>query len=156
FLRLGRARLGCRRRARLGLGLARRRLRLARARRRLRAVEQRHPALAPRDRPALLDAEHVARLDEIVLVMRRVVLRAHDEFLVDRMHDAPLDAHDHRLVPRVAEGHTLEYTLRHRCSLSLTRARARPGWSLSARCRAAPGARAWCSRADRSPSGSAG
>src|SRR5712692_5217408 len=117
FLRPRRARLG-RRPGDLGLRLARRRRRLARRRWRG-AVEQRHPALAPRDRAALLDADHVARLDEVVLVMRGVVLRAHDELLVDGMHDAPLDAHDHRLVPRVSDGHTLKDTLRHRSSLSL-------------------------------------
>src|ERR1700730_2931278 len=92
LLRARRGRLGRRPSGGLGLRLAHRLLCLAR-RRRLHAVEQSHPALAPRDRAALLDADHVARLDVVVLVMRRVVLRAHDELLVDGVHDAALDTH---------------------------------------------------------------
>src|SRR5579883_3113933 len=115
------------RRARLLRGLrfgggARRRGRRFRGR-------QHDPALALRDRAALLDAHDVAGLEEVVLVMGRVFLRAHDEFLVDRVHDAPLDAHGYGLVARVLDGHTLENTLRHLFSLSLKRARAGPGSS---------------------------
>src|SRR5580658_787852 len=77
------------------------------------------PTLPFGDRTALLDAHDVARLEDVVLVMRRVFLRAHDEFLVDGVHDTPLDAHDHGLVARILHGHTLQYTLRHFSALSL-------------------------------------
>src|SRR6185437_14016884 len=90
---------------------------LARGRRR--TLGEHHPALAPGDRPGLLDADHLAALDQVVLVVRRILLRAHDEFLVDRVHDAALDTDDHGLVPCVPHRHALKDTLRHRSSLSL-------------------------------------
>src|SRR5882757_9828078 len=48
------------------------------------------PALQLRDRLALLDPHHVARLELVVLVVRVVVLRAADRLLVDRMSKAAI------------------------------------------------------------------
>src|SRR5438270_662552 len=66
------------------------------------ALGQDDPALPLRDRPALLDADGLARPEPVLLVVRGVLLRARDELLVDGVHDAPLDADDHRLVAGVA------------------------------------------------------
>src|ERR671935_1041520 len=72
------------------------------------------PALQLRDRLALLDPHHVARLELVVLVVRVVVLRAADRLLVDRMGEAAIDAHHHRLGLLVADDHALKGTFRHK------------------------------------------
>src|SRR5260370_9644323 len=56
------------------------------------------PALHLRDRLALLDPHHVARLELVVLVVRVVVFRLAYSLLVDWMGEAALDAHHNRLV----------------------------------------------------------
>src|SRR5215470_10647479 len=66
------------------------------------------PLLGLRDRPAFLDGHGIADLAAVVLVMRRVLLRAANELLVDRVHDAALDADDHRLVRLVADHDPVE------------------------------------------------
>src|SRR5882757_7792264 len=71
------------------------------------------PALQLGDRLALLDPHHVARLEFVVLVMRVVVLRLADRLLVDRMGEAAIDAHHHRLGLLVAHDHALKGTFRH-------------------------------------------
>src|ERR1700685_4377249 len=81
--------------------------------RRSRRVHEHHPALGLGDRTALLNAHDVADLVGVRLVMRRILLGAHDELLVDGVHDSPLDAHDYRLALHVADDHTLENSLRH-------------------------------------------
>src|ERR671935_3158497 len=72
------------------------------------------PALQLRDRLAFLDPDHVARLELVVLVVRVVVLGAADRLLVDRMGEAAIDAHHHRLGLLVAHDHALEGTVRHK------------------------------------------
>src|SRR3954447_16595420 len=71
------------------------------------------PALQLRDRLALLDPHHVARLELVVLVVRVVVLGAADRLLVDRVGEAAIDAHHHRLGLLVAHDHALKGTFRH-------------------------------------------
>src|SRR5881394_2615962 len=71
------------------------------------------PALQLRDRLALLDPHHVARLELVVLVVRVVVLRAADRLLVDRMGEAAIVAHHHRLGLLVAYDHALKGSFRH-------------------------------------------
>src|SRR5882762_9212569 len=71
------------------------------------------PALQLRDRLAFLDPHLVARLELVVLVVRMVVFRTADRLLVDRMGEAAVDAHHHRLGLLVAHDHTLEGTFRH-------------------------------------------
>src|SRR3954449_6195923 len=68
------------------------------------------PALQLRDRLALLDPHHVARLELVVLVVRVVVLRAADGLLVDRMGEAAIDAYHNRLGLLVADDHALQRT----------------------------------------------
>src|SRR5271168_3993000 len=60
------------------------------------------PTLALRDRAAFADPHLVADLEAVGLVMRRIFLRARDELLVDRVHDAPLDQDRDGLVALVA------------------------------------------------------
>src|SRR5947199_404927 len=72
-----------------------------------------HPGFTLRDRAAFLDLDRVAGAVTIVLVVRGVLLRARDEFLVDGVHEAPLDAHDDRLVAGVADDDPLENAFRH-------------------------------------------
>src|SRR3954469_4828377 len=87
------------------------------------------PALQLRDRLALLDPHHVARLELVVLVVRVVVLGAADRLLVDRMGEAAIDAHHHRLGLLVADDDALKGTFRHSWPLtSSSRASARR-WS---------------------------
>src|ERR1700692_4338960 len=74
------------------------------------------PALQLRDRLAFLDPHHVARLELAVLVVGMVVFRATDRLLVDRMGEAAIDAHHHRLGLLVADDHALKGTFRHRSS----------------------------------------
>src|SRR5882724_658526 len=71
------------------------------------------PALQFRDWFALLDPHRVAGLELIVLVMRVIVFRAADRLLVDRMGEAAIDAHHHRLGLLVADDHALKHTFRH-------------------------------------------
>src|SRR5215475_9705955 len=71
------------------------------------------PALQFRDRLALLDPHRVARLELVVLVVRVIVLRAADRLLVDRMGEAAIDAHHHRLGLLVADDDALKGTFRH-------------------------------------------
>src|SRR6201995_1610555 len=71
------------------------------------------PALQLRDRLALLDPHHVARLELIVLVVRVIVFRAANRLLVDRMGEAAIDAHHNRLGLLVADDHARKGTFRH-------------------------------------------
>src|SRR6204780_1266679 len=71
------------------------------------------PALQLRDRLALLDPHLVARLELVVLVVRVVVFRAANGLLVDRMGEAPVDAHHNRLGLLVADDHALQRTFWH-------------------------------------------
>src|SRR5947199_9902135 len=71
------------------------------------------PALQLRDRLALLDPHHVARLELVVLIVRVIVLRAADRLLVDRMGEAAIDPHHNRLGLLVADDHALKRTFRH-------------------------------------------
>src|ERR1700682_2321557 len=71
------------------------------------------PALQLRDRLALLDPHHVARLELVVLVVRVIVFRAADGLLVDRMGEAAVDAHHNRLGLLVADDHALQRTFWH-------------------------------------------
>src|ERR1700730_15172293 len=71
------------------------------------------PALQLRDRLAFLDPHHIARLELVVLVVRMIVFRAADRLLVDRMGEAAIDAHHHRLGLLVADDHALKGTFRH-------------------------------------------
>src|SRR6195952_3542186 len=87
------------------------------------------PALQLRDRLALLNPHLVARLELVVLVVRVVVLGASDRLLVDRMGEAAIDAHHHRLGLLVAHDHALKGSFRHiRPLTSSSRALARR-WS---------------------------
>src|SRR5690606_28435463 len=56
----------------------------------------------------------VADLAGVCRVMRVVALRAADELLVDRVHDATLDLDHDGLVVLVAHHHPLQNALRHR------------------------------------------
>src|SRR5689334_9971618 len=76
------------------------------------------PALELGNRLALLDPHRVARLELVVLVVRVVVLGAADRLLVDRMGEAAIDAHHHRLGLLVADDHTLKLTFRHKRPLT--------------------------------------
>src|ERR1700731_2040716 len=71
------------------------------------------PALQLRDRLALLDPHHVARLELVVLVVRVVVFRAADRLLVDRMGEAAIHPHHNRLGLLVADDHALKRTFWH-------------------------------------------
>src|SRR5689334_14490928 len=87
------------------------------------------PALQLRDRLALFNPDHVARLELVVLVVGVVVLGAADRLLVDRVGEAAIDAHHHRLGLLVAHDHALKGTFRHSWPLtSSSRASARR-WS---------------------------
>src|ERR1700742_1493769 len=71
------------------------------------------PALQLRDRLALLDPHHVARLELVVLVMRVVVLGAADRLLVDRVRKAAIDTNHDGLGLLVADDDALKGTFRH-------------------------------------------
>src|SRR6476660_7636584 len=71
------------------------------------------PALQLRDRLAFLDPHHVARLELVVLVVRVIVFRLADRLLVDRMGEAAIDPHHHRLGLLVADDHALKRTFWH-------------------------------------------
>src|SRR3954452_7556879 len=80
------------------------------------------PSLQLRDRLALLDPHHVARLELVALVVGMVVLRAADRLLVDRVGEAAIDPHHDRLGLLVADDHALKCTFRHVGPLLLLRA----------------------------------
>src|SRR3546814_20322595 len=71
-----------------------------------------------RNRPALANTHHVTLLEPVRGVVCRELLRAGDELLVQRMHDPPLDGHDHRLVALVADDGALQNSPRHRFLLT--------------------------------------
>src|SRR5277367_5264368 len=71
------------------------------------------PALALGDRAAFADAHLVADLEAIGLVVGGVLLRARDELLVDRVHDAPLDQDRYGLVALVAHHLAQQDSPRH-------------------------------------------
>src|SRR5207248_471708 len=87
---------------------SRRRLRLAPARSGGVGAADHHPALALRDRTTFLDPHRITGAVAVVLIVRRVFFRARHEFLVDRVHEAALDADYDRLVAGVADDHPLE------------------------------------------------
>ncbi len=87
------------------------------------------PALQLRDRLALLDPHHVARLELVVLVVRVVVFRAADRLLVDRMGEAAIDAHHNRLGLLVADDHALKRTFWHLKPLTSSSRAAARRWS---------------------------
>src|SRR5205085_3324786 len=87
------------------------------------------PALQLRDRPRLLDPHHVARLELVVLVVRVIVLRAADRLLVDRMGEAPVDAHHNRLGLLVADDDALKRTFWHFKPLTSSSRAAARQWS---------------------------
>src|SRR4051794_25315562 len=78
------------------------------------------PALELRDRTMLLDPDEIAHRIFVGLVMRVELRRAAHGLLQDRMREAPLDAHDHRLVLFVAHHDALQSTLRHQIFLTST------------------------------------
>src|SRR5262245_57009499 len=61
------------------------------------------PALALRDRPALADANAISHRAGVLLVVRHELREPAHVFLVLRILDEPLHAHDHRLVHLVAD-----------------------------------------------------
>src|SRR5262249_58092220 len=77
------------------------------------------PALELGQRAALLDPDEVADVVLVDLVVGVVLLRAPHRLLHDRMGEAALDAHHHRLVLLVAHHDALERALRHLCLLRL-------------------------------------
>src|SRR5437763_3877066 len=87
------------------------------------------PALQLRDRLALLDPHHVARLELVVLIVRVIVLRAANRLLVDRMGEAAIDAHHNRLGLLVADDHALERTFWHSKPLTSSSRAAARQWS---------------------------
>src|SRR5581483_10411198 len=112
------------------------------------------PALQLGDRLVLLNPHDVANRVFVGLVMRVVLLRPTDGLLHRRMREAPLDAHDNRLVLLVADDDALERSLRHKRPLTSPSAWPRPHlsrlpspaahrrqnasarrWSSAARCR---------------------
>ena len=80
-----------------------------------------------RNRSVAVYTYRIARAETVGFVVRRVLLRARHVFLVDRVHDAAFDAHDHGLVTRVADDGAVEYTFRH--ARSLASGGARLEWS---------------------------
>src|SRR5260221_9027408 len=80
-------------------------------------VGQHFPALGLGQRTRLLDAHAVTDLAAVGLVVRRVLFRARDELLVDRMHDAALDLDRDGLVALVAHHRAPHDSLGH-CSYS--------------------------------------
>src|SRR3954451_10848902 len=87
------------------------------------------PALQLRDRLALLDPHHVARLELVVLVVRVIVFRAANGLLVDRVREAAVDAHHHGLGLLVADDHALQRTFRHNGPLTSSSRAAARRWS---------------------------
>src|SRR4030095_8797354 len=89
------------------------------------------PVLALGERPAFADADGLPGLDLVRFVVRQVTLRAHDELLVERVHEAALDEDRDGLLAGVAGDHPLERAARHSRGPSFrpTRAGARPARS---------------------------
>src|SRR5580698_107063 len=87
------------------------------------------PALQLRDRLALLDPHHVARLELVVLVVRVVIFRAANRLLVDRMGEAAIDAHHNRLGLLVADDHAMKRTFWHLLPLTSSSRAAARQWS---------------------------
>src|ERR1043166_1602251 len=116
------------------------------------------PALELGDRTVFLDPHDIADRIFVLLVVGVIMLAAPDGLLEHGVREAALDADDHRLVLLVAHHDALEHPLRHLVLLTSPSARRASAGRSSrcARCRAAPGAHAQCSRAARSPAGSAG
>src|ERR1700722_18667899 len=89
---------------------------------RLAGLGDHFPTFQLGDRPAFLNADGIADLVAVLLVVRVILLRLADELLVDRMHHAPLHRDDDRLVTLVADHDALQNTLRHYpCSLARSR-----------------------------------
>src|SRR5919106_6072814 len=95
----------------------------------LRGLDQDLPALALGDRPALADPHLVADLEPVVLVVGGVLLRPRDVFLIQRMHEPPLDPDDHGLVALVADYGALHDAPRHGELLRPRAPPARREWS---------------------------
>src|SRR5215471_3162355 len=89
------------------------------------------PALELGKRTAFLDPDDVVNVIFVGLIVGVVFLGAPDRLLHDRMGEAALDAHDHRLVLLVAHHDALERALRH---LSLLRLRFRARGALRLGC----------------------
>src|SRR6202790_1045328 len=87
------------------------------------------PALQLRDRLALFDPHHVARLELVVLVVRMIVFRAANGLLVDWMGEAAIDAHHNRLGLLVANDHALQRTFWHFKPLTSSSRAAARRWS---------------------------
>src|ERR1019366_10407772 len=69
------------------------------------------PRLGLRERPALLDQHCIACLDLVLFVMYVVFLRARNYLAIERVLDAALDQHRHRLVHLVADDAAGQRTL---------------------------------------------
>src|SRR5262245_59735849 len=76
------------------------------------------PALELRERPAFLDPDDIAHRELVLLVMGVIFLRASNSLLHDRMGEAALDAHNHRLVLLVAHDDAMQRALGHLASPS--------------------------------------
>src|SRR5512132_1032391 len=76
-------------------------------RRASRTLGQHFPALALRNRPTLANSDAVAGLEAIGLVVRHVLLRTFDEFLIDRVHHPALHENDDGLLALVAHHNSL-------------------------------------------------
>src|ERR1700710_2744577 len=87
------------------------------------------PALQLRDRLAFLDPHHVARLELLFFVLGLIVFRAANSLLVDRVREAAVDAHNHRLGLLVADDHALQRTFWHVGTLTSSRRASARRWS---------------------------
>src|SRR6185369_11855297 len=76
------------------------------------------PGLELRDRRAFLDADRLALMKGIGLVMSVIFLRTLDDLAVHRMLHPTLDLHDHRLVALVGNHRSGQHALRHILSLT--------------------------------------
>jgi hypothetical protein len=71
------------------------------------------PGLQLRDRPRLLDADGLAFLEDIALVMGVILFRTLDDLAVERVLHPPLDTDHHRLVGLVGHHSAGQDSLRH-------------------------------------------
>src|SRR3954469_20729059 len=71
------------------------------------------PRLQLRDRPRLLDADGLAGLELVALVMGMILFRPLDDLAVERVLHPPLDLDHHRLVGLVRHDRAGENALRH-------------------------------------------
>src|SRR5580698_2810663 len=78
-----------------------------------------NPGLALADRRAFFNADQITFNTGIGFVMRRIFLRAANELLIYRMHDATFDKHGNRLVHLVAHNPPGQNTFRHGILLNL-------------------------------------